>query len=558
MSTTIIGAPYKLAIDPITDVKVTENQQIKVRVQDANGNQLTYLPGAVAVTLKHGTTTTTINLGSGANGIANFTYTRTTTGTVTYEASAVWAATNLIKATASGTFTVGAANKIVLTASPATLNANGVHTSTLTATVKDANDNTVTTGSYAVKFTKTTDNGATATFAETTINTVNGVASVTVTAKTQPDVTDTFTATCTTLAVPGTATVTTKAFGAANKLVTQNITGKTVGEKMTVKTEVQDFGGLNITSDNGREVTLTVKKGNTAVGTYTATTVNGIATFEFTYTASGTYSCTATSAGLTAAPAKDGAYATGALASLVLAPDVALIGNGGHIAGLTLKGADSYGNELASWTAFALTLSAPATFGTLNQTVANPTVPGVVGTFTSNASIGATVITASGTGLTSGSTTVTSTVIGVPASLRVEPVTSVLANNTAIQTVKVTVLDAAGNRVTNSTISVTLSTTGSAAIQTDDDAGTAGFQSAAVKGQATFEVKSSKAETVTYTASVTGLTSGTGTGTFTVGTAVAIDFVSAQPATLVGNGSSVSIVTFQVEDATGKDRKSVV
>jgi hypothetical protein len=550
ISALIIGAPYKLAIDPISAVAVGNTQTVKVRVLDVNGNQITSMPSYdLTVRVKIGATDITnspTTLAVGANGLAEFTHTTTTAGTVVYVASATWHTTNLISFAAEGVFNVGTAASIQLTASPSLLNATGSSTSVLTATIRDAHGNRVTAGSYAVKFSKTVNNNATAAFSDVTVNTVGGIATVTVTGTSNIGVADEYTATCTGLTPGGPTTVTTVLLGAPNRLSAAVDGPKTVGEKMTATVGVRDGVNNLVTSDNGRSITVTVKNASGAVvGTYTGITANGEAKVEVTFTTAGAYTFTASASGLTSSSAVSGTYNAGSLTSLVLTSDLTTIGNGGHVADLSISGRDVYGNKVASWPAITINLTAPTTFGTLGGTTfALVTGEGVLTTFTSNANAGSTDIVASATGYVSSTVTIVTRVIGVAARLQIEPITSVGADGTTIQKVRVTVLDAAGNRVTNSIVPVTLTATGTAAIALPNPV-------AAVKGQATFDVTNSTAQSVTYTATATGLTSATASGTFTVGTPAAIILVSAMPATLPGNGSSVSIVTFKVADGQG-------
>lgn len=550
ISTRVIGVPFQLAIDPITSVAAGATQTILVRVLDVNGSQITSMPSATTVTLMAGATAATgspVTLAAGSAGVATFTFTRTLAGTQAYTASGTWGAASLVTATASGAFTVGTAAQVTVVATPATISANGVATTTLTATIRDAAANAVTTGTHAVTFTRTVANGATAAFETTTVNTVAGVASVVVTASTVPGPTDTFTVTAPGLTSGAPATVTSALIGAANNLLIPAPTAATVGTNMTVRANVRDHATAVVTSDNGRPVTLTVRRAGAVVATLTANTVHGVATFLVNQTISGAYSFTAASSGLVDAVAVTGTFNPGALAAVRLTSDLTTLGNGGHVAALTIGGADAHGNALTTWTARDFTLTAsPATLGTLATPTALTavTAPITDATFTSLAGIGTTVLTASSPGLTSASISITTLVVGVPASLRVEPTTSTLADNTALQTVQVTVLDAGGNRVTNdNTTSIVLATTGAATV--------VATPRIAEKGQATFTVRNATAQTVTYTATSGTLTTGHGTGTFHVGTLAELRIGAPVPTHIRGDGSSIASYVVRVTDTLG-------
>ncbi len=552
----VVGAPYKLAIDPITTKAVANNQTVIVRVLDVNGNQVT---GQYGNPLAWASVSLTANgiavpvAGDALGGSKTFTYNTNTAGTVNYEATGTWGGTTLVKATATGSFTPGTAAIITLSAAPTTLRANGLATSTLTAKITDAYGNLVTDGSYAVKFSKTTDGNATVDFADTTVNTTAGVATFALTSTTNISVNDTITASAINL-VSGTATVSTALFGNANKLALEPITSKTVGSDMTVVADVQDYVGTLVTDDNGRAVTLTAKNslGN-VVGTYTANSANGKAIFTVNFTTKGTYSFTASASGLISSGAASGLYnASPIVAALKLTPDLTTLANGGSVSDMTVDLLDKYGNVTTPSAGIVVTISAsPGDYGTL--AVNSPDVAGgltktITGTdafasFTTNANAGATLITVSATGITSASATVTSQVVGSPAKLAISTISDTVADGVKTQNVAVTVLDAAGNRVTNATNSITLTkASGSATIPAAQPA---------VKGQTTFTVTDTVAESISYTASATGLTSATASGKFIAGSADKFVFATPSPNWIKGDGSMIASYTLKVTDAQG-------
>lgn len=559
ISTAIIGVPHRLAIDPITSVAAGTAQTIRVRVLDVNGNQITSMATNTAtVNLQVGATHVTgspATIALTASGVAEFTHISTTSATITYTATGTWGTTTLTGATASGTFTVGTATQIALSASPMTINANGVATSTLTAEVRDANNNRVTAGSFPITFTRAAGvPAATGAFPTTVINTVDGRATVVVTATTNIAASDVFTAASTGLA-SGNVTVTTALMGAANRLQIMPPAAQTVGVARTVNVQVHDGTagvGVHITSDNGRAVTLTVTdSAGVVVGTFNATTVNGTAAFSVNLTRAGTYTLSAASTGLTLIATGSLTFNVGTLAALSISSDLTTMGNL-HQAVLTIGGVDAHGNTVSTWAARDITLTmSPTTLGTPTGPVTHAgTIAPVTTTFTSGTGIGTVSFTAASAGLTSATTNVSIIVVGVPASLRVEPVTSRVVGTA--QTVRVTVLDAAGNRVTNATDPITLTASGTTA---DVDPGLGGIQNtltvAATKGQASFTVNNTAAQTVTYTATSGTLTSGTGTGVFTVAPINEIRIGTPSPQQILGNGSAISSYTVRVTDING-------
>ncbi|MHB8928401.1 MAG: beta strand repeat-containing protein [Bacillota bacterium] len=550
----VVGAPYKLAIDPITSKAVGTAQTVTVRVLDVNGNQVTGLYGGSYATVNLTADGVAVSGGGLATGgKLVFSNTTNTAGNVTYEATATWSTATLVKATATGSFTPGTAAIITLSAAPTTLRANGLATSTLTAKITDAYGNLVTDGSYAVKFSKTSDGNATVDFADTTVNTTAGVATFALTSTTNIGVNDTITASAINL-VSDTAGVTTALFGNANKLALEPITSKTVGSDMTVVADVQDYDGRPVTDDNGRAVTLTAKNslGN-VVGTYTANSANGKAIFTVNFTTKGSYSFTASASGLISSDAASGLYnASPIVAALKLTPDLTTLANGGSVSDMTVDLLDKYGNVTTPSAGIAVTISAsPGDYGTL--AVNNPDVAGgltklitdtdAFASFTTNANAGPTLITVSAPGVASASATVTSQVVGSPAKLAISTISDTVADGVKTQNVAVTVLDAAGNRVTNATNSITLATaSGSATIPPAQ---------AAVKGQTTFAVTDTVAESISYTASATDLTSATASGKFIAGSADKFVFATPSPNWIKGDGSMIASYTLKVTDAQG-------
>jgi adhesin/invasin len=549
VSTAVVGSAYKLAIDTVADAASTSSQSVVVRVLDANGNQLTGNSGTVITLAKDATVDTSATAATVA-GKATFTVANTTAETVSYTASA----TGLVSATSTAKFVPSVVTQFTVAASPATLAANGSATSKLTATLKDANGNVVSANGYKVKFVKTTNASATATFADTTLDTVNGTASVTVTA-TANVATDVFTATLyladgtTTVGSAQTVSVSTQIQGAASKLntTTAAITA-TAGADTSVVVTVQDAANTVLTADNGRVVTLTAYDSTGAVvKTLTANTVNGTATFTLNLTTAGSYTVVASASGLTATAATYSAGRTatitaGTVTALKVTSSVAtLAADGASNTALTIQGVDAYGNVNNSFTAPAsLAVAAGSTsYGAL-------TGSGLSRTFTANLVPGSTVITVTADGLTSATATVNTITVGAASKLVVVAGSAVTAGVTQSNNVKVYVQDANGNLRTNDSTVVTLTIVRAS--------GTTTTTAAAAQGIATFTLNSTTAETVTVKADATvnavALTQGTTTQVFVPG-AVTTASIVADITSLPNNGSSVSNITFTLKDANG-------
>ncbi|HYF79753.1 MAG TPA: hypothetical protein VD973_21805, partial [Symbiobacteriaceae bacterium] len=109
VSTALVGVPYKLAIDSISDAKATgttteKTQNVVVRVLDVNGNQVTGISSAAITNLtlaKNSTASAVIATPSSwTGGKAIFTVTDAKAETVTYTATASWSGNTLAKAEA--------------------------------------------------------------------------------------------------------------------------------------------------------------------------------------------------------------------------------------------------------------------------------------------------------------------------------------------------------------------------------------------------------------------------------------------------------------------------
>ena len=589
VSTITISPPQQLAISAITAAPATNVnpssstgtgvQTITVKVLDYAGNQVTNPTqnGQVTANLSpdSGTTKYSINgtawTAVTANGNIPLTFAggsqkiyviNSVAESVTWTLAGTWnpgVSQSLASATATSSFTPGAAASLDLSATPSTISANGTMTGTLTVKILDAAGNTVTDGAYSVTISRTTSNGATATFADQTVTTVNGKATVTFTASSTHNVTDTFTATTTINSATSTdtATVTSAIIGVSNKLDIDNTTSVTAGSEATITVQVEDSAGTTNYADNSTVVTLTLTgQTNAQVSTYTATAVNGVATFAVTQTAADTYDTSATASGLTADTAGPTQVVNaGAVAALLVktgtngAQPSTLAADGTSSITLAVYSADKYGNTIGgasptlygsavTWTCAGGTSAVTAcpTTGT-SPTVVASGIPGVV-TFTASTSTA---------GIASSSLTLTTVTTGPAVNVRLSVGDSTAADGSSQQSVKVSAIDSSGNVVTGSTAALNFSVSSGSATPTS----TTHTLVASDLGSYTFKATSTKAETVTYAANLNSGTNVTASGVFTPGTADHITVGYASPAAAAGDGSSISSVTAKVLDING-------
>lgn len=605
INTTPVYAPAKLSVDSISTVKAvasgiqgdTNVTAIKVRILDANGNQVTtpsYYTGSypnVTVKLASSDTTAAIASGpvvstgysktavSGDQGSATFYVYNPTAGTVTWTITGTYninATTSVTLASTSATsvFTPGSPTSVALSFNPAHLAANGTQTGTLTATISDSNGNAVTDGSYAVTFKRPANPTSCSSCAITSwtgdqvVNSANGTASVTLTASTN-QASDVFTASITVSGVTypsGNQTVATKILGASNALDVGSITSDNsfkAGSTTTIKINVNDATPEINVLDNSSVVTLSLTgKTSATTQTWTATAVNGVAKFTASLTSAEIYDLEATATGLTkvtstSAVTIDPASAASIKVSATSGQPTTISADGSSTLNLTASSADQYGNAIGTlngtvnWTtnvSGVVSLSS-TTAPTTNATAS--TTPGVV-----------TLTAAQGT-LTSGSLTITTVGTLAPSGLQVtvgsaKTVASGVSGTP--QTVTVNVIDANGNRVTNaSTFGAQIQLfqgSGTSAVFVGPGGNTAGaFNPYTVQatdlGSATFRVYNAVAETVTYTAkliNLAGQPSASGTGSFNPGNIASISVADASPAAVASDGTSIATVTAKILD----------
>ncbi|MEW6724109.1 MAG: S-layer homology domain-containing protein [Bacillota bacterium] len=147
INTYLAGAPHRLEImTPIPHVVAdgTSTQTVAVRAVDYNGNWVSGLsagPGSITLVTSSGTARVVSGDGRIVNGMARFSITNTMAEEVTYTARA--SGLGLERAMTSGRFHAAIPDRVVLTASPTWIAADGISQSAILARVVDARGNVV-------------------------------------------------------------------------------------------------------------------------------------------------------------------------------------------------------------------------------------------------------------------------------------------------------------------------------------------------------------------------------------------------------------------------------
>ncbi|MDF2626316.1 MAG: putative middle wall protein precursor [Symbiobacteriaceae bacterium] len=324
-STKLAGSATKLVlVKAPVDMAANGTFKVQYALQDALGTtKTTYTTagGQATVTAKMknvATGTETPGVVAIAAGIAEATFANVTAAG-TYEFSAtgsdVTFGTLATPEVSTAKVNPGAADRIgnlkingvasTNAADPYTLVANGAQTATLTVEVQDQWGNKVPTATNAVTFKRTAGTSFTTLPSTMTVTPVDGVATLTITSGISDSgaAEDEFTVEAVKDAAAG-SKLNVHA-SAANVLVATQIVGlpanivvaadadavaagnqafanSVAGTSKDISFKVVDASGRFVSTDNGRAVTMTVKKGTTVVNTLTATTVNGIAKFSVT------------------------------------------------------------------------------------------------------------------------------------------------------------------------------------------------------------------------------------------------------------------------------------
>jgi alpha-tubulin suppressor-like RCC1 family protein len=347
---------------------------------------------------------------------------------------------------------------------------------------------------------------------------------------------------------PVTFSATVKAADAAALQLAQQAVGAASGAAFVTapKVRIRDAYGNQVTT-SAAAVTLTVSSGASIVGTATANAVNGEATFS-TAGLSGTvgdYTLTYSATGLTAAT-QTIALTAGAPSQLAITTQpTGAVSGAAFTTQPVVELRDAQGNRTTS--TLTVTASVASGGGTLQGTAAVAAVNGVA-TFTNLRIDRATAHTLTFTGATPSLTATSSAFTIAPGAASQLAVTTPAAGarSGAVFTTQpiLEVRDAAGNRVTGSTASITATVNGATV------AGTATVS--AVDGVATYTTLglSDTVGTYTVTFAATGLTSATQSLSLTAGAATQLAIVT--PA--AGAASGVAFTTQPVvesRDAAG-------
>jgi hypothetical protein len=489
-----------------------------ITIKDAAGNIVTNSTASVTMTVSSGATTvgtTTINAVAGIatftnvgiSGIAGTPYTLTFTST------------GLTSATQSITPTFGIATQATLT-TPALGSASGsAFTTQPVITIKDAAGNIVTNSTASV--TMTVSSGAT-TVGTTTINAVAGIATFTnvgISGIAGTPYTLTFTSTGLTSATQSI----TPTFGIATQAtLTSPALGSASGSAFTTQPviTIKDAAG-NIVTNSTASVTMTVSSGATTVGTTTINAVAGIATFTnvgISGIAGTPYTLTFTSTGLTSATQSITPTFGIATQATLTTPALGSASGSAFTTQPVITIKDAAGNIVTNSTAsVTMTVSSGAT------TVGTTTINAVAGiaTFT-NVGISGIAGTPYTLTFTSGSLTATQSIIptfGIATQATITTQAAGAPSGSAFTTQPViTIKDAFGNTVTDSTASVTMAVSGANGLATT--VGTTTIN--AVAGIATFAgvgISGTAGTPYTLTFTSTGLTIATQTITPTFGIA---------------------------------------
>ena len=520
-----------------------------VVVEDAFGNTVTTSSAAVTLSANAGTIScTSANPLSASSGVATFVGckdTDTAGGSVTLTASSSGLASDTSVLTV-----IGSPSQVVFTSAPGTTATGTTFATQPVAAIEDSAGDVVTSSSASV--TLSVDAGTLA----CTTNPKAAVSGVVTFAGCKD--TDTAGALVTlTAASTGLTSDTTQLtiIGTATKLImtTQPSSSTVAGVAFATQpvVTIEDSFGNTVTS-SAAAVSLAVTTGPGTLQSCSSTTTAGVAAFTgCSLTATGSnYVVTASSSGLTSAVSTPAFAITPAAAS-----NIAFTTSPGTTASGTVFAAqpvatimDAFGNTVTTSSA-SVTLSASA--GTLACTSANPlaAINGVatfVGCKDTNTAGGIVTFTAASSGLTSGTTSVT--IIGSASMVVFTSVPSTTASATVFATQPVaTIEDSAGDTVTSSAASVTLSVNvGTLACTTNP--------STAVSGVATFagcKVTDATGALVTLTGASSGLTSDTTTVTI-IGTASKLVFTTAPVNSGGRSGTTLSTQpVVSVEDSFG-------
>ena len=579
IATVHVGPAAKLNIrTPIVDTTAngTTQMSVTVEIQDANSDIVTGDNSTVASLSVTGPANLNPQSLTLSGGTAEFHLATTKAGSYTVLATDI-SSSQVASATATANFVAGPPTSVNLVLNPNVdaVTADGVTAVRLQGRILDAYGNLVTTATNPVTFVQ---NAATVfqNIGTQTVAAAGGIASVLITPKTGIG-SDQFVATASGL-TGGSLTVSTRITGGANKVVVRPVTPTTTtsGQSLTVTVWVEDSVGHVVTNDSGRSVALMLSDSK-ATSNGPQTTVNGVATFTVTTASSGTLTIKAQSGGLLPDSTGEAISVNPAPPDhIVLAASASgLAADGASWVTITPQLVDVRGNPAGGATTVTLTLS-DSRIGHLTATQIST---GYANTFTSSTTPG--TVTISGTSQYPVVPIALRTYIsGPPTHVVVDPPQSVPAGTSgnSVMQLTVRVTDDNGNTITSlnsgapasggivsvAYLTASVGTSGTSTLSTTASyplppgvINPNGSTTAAMwlsRGSATFTFTDTRAETVTFTPTLsmgnTLLTSVPATGTVTAGSAASVSIVSSPTAVNALTGGTATVIA-TVSDAYG-------
>lgn len=517
----------------------TSSSTITVTVKDASSNLLS----GKTVTLSKGSGNSTISPASqttNASGVATFTVTNTKAEQNTYTAS-VAADSVTITQTANVKFQAGSvsASQSTVTASPTTVAADNTSSATITVTLKDANSNVISGQNV------TLSQGSGSSTISPTTSTTNSSGVATFTVKSTKAESVTYTATANSISLSSTPTVTFQA-GAINAAASTITTSKASviannTDNATITVTLKD---INNNPVNNQAVTLSQGGGSSTItATQGTTDPNGVATFTVKSTKSESVTYTATASGVTITATAGVTFQPGSVSASVSTVSVSkanVAADGTDSGTVTVTLTDANSNPVSGK---SVTLSQGSGSSAITPASAVTTNASGQAVFTVKNSKAETVtytatdatdsLTISQTGVVTFDPGTVDANLSTVSALK----TTIIANNTDSATITVTLKDSNSNPINNKVVTLSQGSGSSTitAIQGATD----------TNGVATFTVKSTKAESVSYSAAAGGVTI-----TQTAG-------VTFQPGSVSASASTVTVSKANVA-ADGTDSSSII
>lgn len=519
--------------------------QPELKIVDSSGNLVTSSAvGSVTAVLQSGTGTLIgTTSATVTNGVATFTNLGVSGASASVTVS--FLAPGLSSVTSSALSVSASATKLVLTTAPAGVVSGVAFTTQPVVSVEDASS--VLVSGYVGTVTASLASGS-GSLTNTTASVSGGHATFTNLTYTGSGA---FVITFTSSPLTGASSATLSAAGVATQLVlTTQPYGVTSGVAFTTQPvlRVEDASGNLVASASGT-VTASITSGSGVLSNYSASVVNGVATFtNLTYTGSSTFVITFTSSGLTSAVS--GALSeVGTGTRLVIASEP-----NGSIAGEPLifqpvvRVVDAYGNVVTSYNA---PVTASIDYGT--GTLTNYTTSAVngVATFTAlsvTSSSGSIALVFQGVGVAAAVSSAFTVNVGPASQLVIAPPFIVTSSSgvPAKTAPVVKIEDAAGNAVASYTGTVTATLTSGTGVLSGTSAtlvnGVATFNSLSVAGGlGSYQIRFSVAGFVTVS-----------TLTFELaGTPTKLVFAVAPTASVACGASFAATPVVQVVDSSG-------